>query len=196
MIALVAVSCNDKNTPATADPEAVSASGAVMSADIAYFNIDSVIVKYDMYLDLSSTYEANAKKAEEQLTTKGRALERDIANYQDRAQKGLMTSVQMRAAEEDLQSKQQSYVQFQEQTMGTLQEEEAVMFNNIYHSINEFLKEFNKDYRYGMIISTGTTGPVMHSDPQFDITKDILEGLNKKYAASGKATPATTEPAE
>lgn len=196
LIALMAVSCNDKKTTGDtgSDEISVSASGIATSADIAYFNIDSVISNYDMYVELSATYQDKATKAQEQLTTKGRALERDITNYQDRAQKGLMTTSQMRSAEEDLQKKQQSYVEFQEQTMGDLQEEERVMFNNIYYSIDEFLKEFNKDYRYGIIISTGTTGPVMHADPRFNITQDILEGLNKKYAAEGgKTAPAPTE---
>lgn len=198
IIAILATSCNDKKAHDAniSEATAVTASGTAASADIVYFNIDSVISNYNMYIDLRSTYEAKAKKAEEQLNTKGRALERDIASYQDRANKGLMTTSQIRTAEEDLQKKQQSFVQFQEQTMAELGEEERVMFNNIYYNINEFLKEFNKDYRYGMIISTGTTGPVMNADPRLDITGDILDGLNKKYAANLKSGASIAAPAE
>lgn len=198
IIAILATSCNDKKAHDAniREATAVTSSGTAASADIVYFNIDSVISNYNMYIDLRSTYETKAKKAEEQLNTKGRALERDIASYQDRANKGLMTTSQIRTAEEDLQKKQQSFVQFQEQTMAELGEEERVMFNNIYYNINEFLKEFNKDYRYGMIISTGTTGPVMNADPRLNITGDILDGLNKKYAADLKSGASITAPAE
>ena len=77
-------------------------------------------------------------------------------------------------------------------------EEEQVMLNQIQYSITEYLKEFNKDYQYGVILSTTTAGPIFNADPKLDITTVLLEGLNKKYASEkGKnknslpATPKT-----
>ena len=70
-----------------------------------------------------------------------------------------------------------------DQVMSELAEEEQVMLNRIHYSITEYLKEFNSDYRYKMILSSSTTGPVLNADPSLDLTQIILEGLNKKYAA-------------
>ena len=67
--------------------------------------------------------------------------------------------------------------------IGDRAEEEQVMLNRIHYSITEYLKEFNSDYRYKMILSSSTTGPVLNADPSLDLTQIILEGLNKKYAA-------------
>lgn len=58
-------------------------------------------------------------------------------------------------------------------------EEEQVMLNQIQYSITEYLKEFNKDYQYGVILSTTTAGPIFNADPKLDITTVLLEGLNK-----------------
>ena len=79
--------------------------------------------------------------------------------------------------------------------MGEMAEEEQVMLNQIQYSITEYLKEFNKDYQYGVILSTTTAGPIFNADPKLDITTVLLEGLNKKYASEkGKnknSLPAT-----
>lgn len=71
--------------------------------------------------------------------------------------------------------------------VGELAEEEQVLLNQIQYSIVEFLKEFNSDYRYGMIISTTGAGPVLHANPAFDLTKEVLAGLNKKYTQTKAA---------
>ena len=72
--------------------------------------------------------------------------------------------------------------------------------NVVILNITEYLKEFNKDYRYSVILSTSTGGPIYNADPKLDITTVLLEGLNKKYAADkGKnknalpAAPKTEE---
>lgn len=69
------------------------------------------------------------------------------------------------------------------------------MLNQIHYSITEYLKEFNKDHQYGIILSTTTSGPIFNADPKLDITTVLLEGLNKKYASEkGKnknSLPAT-----
>lgn len=44
-----------------------------------------------MYLDLRAEYEAKAKKADAELTSKGRSLESDLKDYQNKIDKGLVT---------------------------------------------------------------------------------------------------------
>ena len=136
-----------------------------------------------MYLDLRGDYEVKAKKVENELTSKGRSLEKDVRDYQDKAQKGLMTRSQMAETEEKLQKQQQTFMQHRDTAMQEMAEEEQVMLNQIHYSIVEYLKEFNKDYRYGMIISTTAAGPILNADPMLDITSVVLKGLNEKYAA-------------
>ena len=102
-----------------------------------------------------------------------------MRDYQDKIQKGLVTRSQAQSIEENLNKKQQSFMQHRDQVMSELAEEEQVMLNRIHYSITEYLKEFNSDYRYKMILSSST---VLNADPSLDLTQIILEGLNKKYA--------------
>ena len=160
----------------------------VPSSQVAYINIDSLVSQYDMYLDLRGDYEVKAKKVENELTSKGRSLEKDVRDYQDKAQKGLMTRSQMAETEEKLQKQQQTFMQHRDTAMQELAEEEQVMLNQIHYSIVEYLKEFNSDYRYGMILSTSAAGPILNADPMLDITSVVLKGLNEKYAAEKSKT--------
>ena len=179
--ALLLAACNNKNSASTAGGTVTGAdssqSAVAAGGDIAYFNIDSLVSRYDMYI-----YEQKAKKADTELPSKGRSLENDVRDYQDKIQKGLVTRSQAQSIEENLNKKQQSFMQHRDQVMSELAEEEQVMLNRIHYSITEYLKEFNSDYRYKMILSSSTTGPVLNADPSLDLTQIILEGLNKKYA--------------
>lgn len=189
-MALLAVSCNNKNgeSPASAAGPATETEqngGTATSGDIAYFNIDSLVSRYDMYLDLKADYEAKAKKADAELTSKGRSLENDIRDFQEKVQKGLVTSSQAQTMQDNLSKKQNAFVEHRDKVMGEMAEEEQVMLNKIHYSITEYLKKFNSDFRFKMILSSTTGGgPVMSADPSLDITQVLLDGMNEEYAAS------------
>ncbi len=186
VVALLTVSCNKQNkAPESTTPSESVA--AVTSGQIAFIQLDSLINHYNMYIDLRTAYEAKAQKADQELTALGRGLERDIQDYQEKVQKGLVTRSQAQTLEESLNTKQQNFVQRRDQVMGNLAEEEQVMLNQIHHAITEYVNEFNSDKRYSMILSSSAAGPVINADPSLDLTNMILEGLNKKYAASAAA---------
>ena len=153
------------------------------SSQIAYVNIDSLVSAYDLYFDLRTEYEKKVKKEDDNLTAKGRNLEKQVLDYQDKAQKGLMTRSQMAETEQKLQQQQESFMRQRETVMRDLAEEEQVLMKRILYNIDEFLKEFNADYRYGMILSTAGGSPVLHADPQLDITSVVLKTLNERYIA-------------
>ena len=124
--ALLLAACNNKNSASTAGGTVTGAdssqSAVAAGGDIAYFNIDSLVSRYDMYIDLRAAYEQKAKKADTELTSKGRSLENDVRDYQDKIQKGLVTRSQAQSIEENLNKKQQSFMQHRDQVMSELAE--------------------------------------------------------------------------
>ena len=195
-VMFLAASCNNKNSaPAANGTSTAETTAPSSSAAIAYVNIDSLIGKYDMYLDLRASYEEKAKKADSELTAKGRSFQNDMRDYQEKIQKGLVTRAQAQTIEESLNNKQQALIQQRDKIMGELAEEEQVLMNQIHYSITEFLKGFNSDYRYSVILSTQSAGPILNADPSLDITTVVLEGLNKKYASEKKPASAADKKA-
>lgn len=184
-VAALAVLAGCKNTAGTpaADSSAVASNGISSVSDIAYVDIDSLIAHYDMYTDLSAEFETKAKKIEGELTSKKRRLEKEVRDYQEKASNGLMTRSQMAQTEEQLQAKMQSYEQSSQKTLAELDEEQQVMTNQVIYSIMNYIKEYNSNLRYKMILSTTGSGPVLDADPALNITSEILNGLNQRYVA-------------
>jgi outer membrane protein len=55
---------------------------------IAYINIDSVIFKFDMFLDRRNDLMAKQKSAEAELNSKGDQYQKAAKDYQDKVNKG------------------------------------------------------------------------------------------------------------
>ncbi len=184
-VAALAFFAGCKNTAgvSASDASTVSSDRMETVSDIAYVDIDSLIAHYDMYVDLSSQFEAKAKKIEGELTSKKRRLEKEVRDYQEKASNGLMTRSQMAQTEEELQAKMQSYDQSSQKTLAELDEEQQVMTNQVIYSIMSYIKEYNANLRYKMILSTTSSGPVLDADPALNITGEILRELNKRYVA-------------
>ena len=183
-VALSVVGCKNNGTAETAsgtDVEQTKNGVTTPAVAVVYVNMDSLLNGYKMYIDLKSGYEEKAQKVQTTLEAAGKGLENALADYQNKIEKGLVTRAQAAELEQNLTTRQQNLVQQRDKLLGELSEEETVLLNRIHYSIVEFLKEFNKDHKYGMIISTTTAGPVLNADPSLDITAVVLDGLNKQY---------------
>ena len=53
-------------------------------------------------------------------------------------------------------------------------------------SINAFLKEYNKTKGYSMIISNTGFDNLLYADSIYNITREILDGLNARYSSPKK----------
>ena len=180
--AMTLVGCKEKGavTPAQNDNPVTK---SLEAGDFAYVQMDSLINGFNMYIDLVAEYQAEEARVDKDLTARGRKLEKDLMDAQEKVQKGLVTRSQAAQLEEDLGKKQQAFVTSRDQALNDLAEKQQVMLNNIQYAILEYIKEYNADYRFKMIFSTSGSSPVLHADPALDITGEILAGLNKKYAA-------------
>ena len=182
--AIALTGCNqDGGTTASANLDSILASGVATSAQIAYIDMDSLLANYDMYLDLAAEFNAKMQRADQDITSRARSFERDVNDLQDRANRGLLTSRQIATQEEELGRRQQALIQSRDDILQQLAEEETVMLNQIHYAITSYLAEFNADYRYGIILATSGNSPVLHADPQLNITSIVLNALNSMYAA-------------
>jgi len=149
---------------------------------IAYVNIDTIIAKYDMATDLNKSLQDKTKKIESEFGSRVQSFQREAVDFQDKAQKGLITRSQAEEMQGRLQQKQQSLSQQENQYRMQLAEEQQVALRNIHAKIVDFLKEYNKTKGYSVIISTTLYGgPVLVGNEAIDITKDVLKGLNDTY---------------
>ncbi len=183
VVALVSCKGNGNTEASQVDTDSLR---QVSSGAIAYVQMDSLLSGYDMAVELNAAFQAKYEKAERDMTTRGNSLQKEMMDYQDKVQKGLLLRSQMAEQEEALTKKQQNLVSYRDRLLGELDEEQRVMNNKIFYAITDYLKEYNADYRYSMIITTSAQGPVLAADPALDITKEVLAELNRRYAKEKK----------
>ncbi len=165
-----------------------SAEGAVTATagSVVYVNIDSLVRGYDMYFDLQKEFEVKAKKKDGDFTAKMKKFESDVRDFQEKVEKGLVTRSQAQQLQEGLAKREQEMRQLQQQLQIELQEEEAVMLRQIQANIQSYVKEYNAEKGYSLILSTSGSTVVLYGDPGLNVTGEILSGLNENYVKAKK----------
>ena len=175
-------SCN-QNQGSNAAPAHAQDSTAV-AGSIVFFNMDKVMEGYDMANDLTSVFETKTSGIQAEIDRRGKKLEKDAADFQNKVDKGLLTQSVAQVQYQKLQQQQQEYQQYVMRKQQEMNEEQQVTMNQIANSIQEFVNEYNAEKGYAMIIATAgavLSTPVVTGDPKLDITDDLLAGLNAAY---------------
>ena len=174
--------CNNTTGTTAQAPTATSDSIAV-AGSIVYFNLDKVMSGYDMANDLRSVLETKVGSIQSEIDRRGKKLDKDVKDFQDKIDKGLLTRSVAEVQQQKLQQQQQQYQQYAMQKQQEIAEEQQVTLNQIANAINEFVLKFNADKKYALILTT--TGDLL---PTLDITDELLKGLNDEYVKTKSAT--------
>ena len=153
---------------------------------IAYINIDSVIFKFNMFLDRKNDLLSKQKSAEAELNSKGTQYEKSVKDYQEKVSKGLVTRATATQLEQALTQQQQELVSLRDKLQSNLMEEEQVMNRQVLEYITKFLEENKSDYNYQFIFGKSFGSVVLYGDRGLDITKKVLDAINKKYQGEKK----------
>ncbi|MBP5333975.1 MAG: OmpH family outer membrane protein [Bacteroidales bacterium] len=181
-VAALFSSCN-QNQGGSSAATAASDSTAV-AGSIVFFNMDTVMQGYDMANDLTSVFETKTSGIQAEIDRRGKKLEKDAADFQNKVDKGLLTQSVAQVQYQKLQQQQQDYQQYVVRKQQEMSEEQQVMMNQIANAIQEFVNEYNAEKGYAMILATAgsiLSTPVVTADPKLDITEDLLAGLNAAY---------------
>ena len=191
-LGVLAISCKAGNKAAEGGAaEASEVKAGPEKGSIVYFNLDRVLEEYDMANDLRSVVETKVNSLSQEVNRRGTKLEKDIKAFQDKVDKGLLTRSTAEAQSASLQKKQQDFQQYAAQKQQEAAEEQQVMMNNIADAIASYLKEFNEEHQFALILTTQggiLPAPVAAGDPELDITDLLLEGLNAKYVKEKSAS--------
>lgn len=184
-IAIVAgaTSCN-QNDSKTATTKSDSTSNTTKNQEkIVYVNADTLSEKYVYFKDVKEKLEGKAKKAQENLQSKGQAFQRELAEAEQKA--ATMSASERQATEERLARKQQELAQLNQNASASLAQDEQTEFNAVYTSITDYLKKHAQDKGYQYVLTYSKTNPaVVYADEKLDITKEVIDALNKEYSAT------------
>lgn len=181
-IACITSSCTENaNTAVNAAADSTLAAGSIV-----YFDLDRVIQEYDMANDESSVVETKVNSIQEEVNRRASKIDKDQKAFQDKVNKGLLTQSVAEVQYQKLMEDQNNFQNYAAQKQNEINEELAVTQNRILDAISTFVKEYNAEKNYAMIIATQGSNsvismPVVAAQDKLDITDDLLEGLNAAY---------------
>jgi len=197
VVAFGAISCNQtKGDAAESAAEGTSEAteaGAPKGA-IVYVDITRIMAEYDMANDLRTVVETKVQNIQAEITRRETNLANAVNKYQEKVQKGLMTRTVAETEAAKLQKQEIDFNNYANQKNNEINEELLVMNNQINDAIATYIKKYNEEKQYAMIlVSQGDaegdgivslSAPVLTADPALDITNDVLAGLNEEYIAT------------
>lgn len=160
---------------------------------IAYVNMDKLNREYKFVIDANARLNSMADKSRKQLVDKYNSLAASLqAQEQDlikRAQSGQIESEeefnrQRAELEKKLQKAQQELATMESKLAQENEAELQKQSKLLNKRVNEFLKVYNADGRYELILSNlgEIKDNILYSvTPAYDITDEVVRGLNARY---------------
>ena len=147
---------------------------------MAYFEMDSVAANFDLVKNLRTEMSKREESINTEMTNLTKAIQQKYNYYQKLAQDGNLSesqsdvaSKEMKGMDDEMKNRKQQLDQDYSNFVLTKQ-------NEIKTKIEDFLKEYNKTKNYSYIVSY-EQGLFYFRDTAYNITPDVVRGLNQKY---------------
>ena len=173
--------CNNK--PAETEEIAEVAEVEVTGLKVAYVEVDSLMTQYDFCKDYNLLLNQKGENAQKTLAEKQRALQNHANQLQKKYESnGFTTRDELERAQNQLAREQQDLQELEARLMNELASEQQKLTMEMRDSIQAFLKTYNKAKKFDYILSRSGDN-ILLANPKFDITRDVVTGLNKRYKA-------------
>lgn len=189
-VATIGMTSCDKSNPQMDQKANASAKAAAGDMKIAYVEVDSIMSQYKFCKEYSLILQKKGQNIQNTLAQKQQALQAAAANFQQKVQQNAYTREQAEGVNASLQ-KQNNDLQILNQRLSAEFQNETDQFNKaLRDSIQHYLASYNKDKKYSIIFSKQGDN-LLYADKAYDITNEIIAGLNKAYKS--KATDKKDE---
>lgn len=171
----------DGNKQAAAPVAAPATGNATTGLKIAFVEVDSLLSSYEFCVQMNQEMVKKEENVRATLNDKGKQLENEQRDFQYKYENNAFTKARAEEEYNRLMKKAQDL----EALKVKLAEELAVenQKNNLQlrDSIDNFLKIYNAEKKYDFIISNAGYDNLLYGNPAYDITQEIIDGLNARY---------------
>jgi len=169
--------------------EAFSGTEGPKPVVLAYVNGDTLNEKYAYIVEKSEQLETKMKAAEAKVQKEYVSRQSEL----ERLMKYAETNPNMSASEQnairgDIARMENEMAQIQEREMGALQKKEAELQKDLQKRVSDYLTVYAKQKGIDYVINhQSALQLVLYGSPAYDITSEVLAGLNAEYAKEKEA---------
>ena len=152
---------------------------------IGYVNSDTVTANYLFSKQLNADLMAKQSSAENKLRKEAEKLQADAQKFQQGAP--IMGSEELERTQAELMQRQEELQMLEYELSQKLQDKGYKANYDYIMATDKYLQKIGKELGYDYIFGYRTGDLVMYANPDFDITKQVIELLNNEYRADKMA---------
>ena len=148
---------------------------------IAYVELDTLMSQYQLYKDYSEVLTRKGNNIQKTLAQKQRALESHAAAVQKKYESNEFTTRdEVERAQASIEKEQRDLAELADRLQNEFALEQARINDEARDSIQSFLKRYNMTKKYDYVMVKAGDN-LLIANPKYNITNDIVKGLNKRY---------------
>lgn len=170
--------------PAASVPSEENAAVALSEQlPVAYINLDSLLVEYTFAQEASERLMSKQEDARLKLNSRARTLQQEMADFQRKVENNAFLSLERAEQERQrLLKKQQDLQDLEDKLTQDIMLEQQQINLQLRDTLNLYLQQYNADKKYQIIFANTQSDNVLIAQPGYDITAEVIEALNKRYA--------------
>lgn len=155
---------------------------------LAYVNGDSLNEKYKFITEKTKALEARYKSADRKVGDEYKKREKDAKDLMDYYQQNPNMSEQDKYDIQQKLAQLESEMQdIQRDATGGLAKEEEQLQRELLSRVNKFLENYSKAHGIDYVMNhQGSINLMLYGNQAYDITSDVIKGLNEEYDAEKK----------
>jgi outer membrane protein len=155
-------------------------SSSLKSLKVAYVDLDSIDAKFQFYKGKMETFEKKKDGLDRQLNGAYQQLDGRRIEFLKRG--NAITQAEADAFKKEYDQQLQYLENQRRKTEQEVQQEAMIMRDDIFKKINDYLTGYSKERGYHYIFSYSRNANIfLYQDPAFDITAEVIQGLNATY---------------
>lgn len=187
LTAFAFIACNNqpKQNDTVASKNETTTTPASDNQKVAYVEIDSIMSQYTYWKDVTKIIKAKEANIQRTLAGKQKAIQAAAANFQQNVQANKYTQVQAQQIQASIQKQAQDADALQQRLGAEYQNEVAKYNKALSDSVHNYLKEYNNDKKFAIILAKSGDN-ILYADPAYNITDDVIKGMNQAYKGMKK----------
>jgi outer membrane protein len=149
------------------------------SFSVAYFDIDSLQEHYEYFKDISGDIKKKEGAMNAELSDLNARNQRTIRKWQEKGNN--ITQAEYEAAQREVGIQQQQFNQRKGELEQEMQKLQVEHMTELRKQVEEYLKEYNKSKKFAYILSYEPGFIIYYKDSAYNITGDLISGLNAQY---------------
>jgi len=185
--AMSLVACNNQPKQNDTAEKPVQNSEQVGGQKIAYVEVDSISSQYQFSKDIEKLLNAKNANISKTLSAKQQALQQAYNNFMQNARANKYTQEQAQQLQAGIQQQANEGQELEQRLKNEFAQEQAKYQKAFNDSVEHFIQAYNKDKKYSYILMKGgMVNTILYADKAYDITNDVVKGLNKAYTGMKK----------